>query len=298
MLQKHSDMSSKQQFLALLLPFQEKIEQKIKTSVFDWGKKTLLRDACEYALLNGGKRFRPALVFIVAKALGCGLDVTESALAIEYFHTASLIADDLPCMDDEMERRNKPTVHHVFGEATALLASYALISAGYECLSKNVFELKKNPGFAKHADEIGVLSLQNVSFNTGFHGAVGGQFLDLNPPNTSLETLKEVIQKKTVSLFEIAFVLGWLFGGGDIKKLKLVKAAAGHFGMAFQIADDIGDMQQDVDNQRFVNVAVAFGVEKAQHMLQQEIEHYHKILSELNLASSELTQLGHLLHNL
>src|ERR1700722_633886 len=105
---------------SILKPYQQQIEQKLQESIEQLGAKSKLRDACEYALLNGGKRFRPILVIMIANALGKKFDVTSAALAVEFFHTASLIADDLPCMDDDDERRSKPTLHKVYGEGTAL----------------------------------------------------------------------------------------------------------------------------------------------------------------------------------
>ena len=119
--------------------YRDKIEQEIAKSIVSLGNKTKLRDACEYALTNGGKRFRPLIVLMVAEALGQGLNVNEAALSVEFFHTASLIADDLPCMDNEEERRSKPSVHKVYGESIALLASYSLICSAFEIRSISLF---------------------------------------------------------------------------------------------------------------------------------------------------------------
>ncbi len=278
-------------FISLLGAYQSKIEQKIKESLSLLGPKSLLRDTCEYALLNGGKRFRPALVYAIAETLGKGWDVSYAALAIEFFHTASLIADDLPCMDNDDERRNKPTTHKVYGEANALLASYGLIAAGYECIAKNALLIKKLDPNAQ-ADHLCVLALENGTYNTGLNGATGGQFLDIDPPDLSQSTMEEVICKKTVSLFEIAFVLGWLFGGGRPDLLDTVKKAAKHFGMAFQIADDIGDVEQDKINGRQVNMAAVVGKEKARQMFHEELEQFQKTLILLNLEKSVLRDIG------
>src|SRR5258708_26357 len=101
----------------------DRIEQEIAKSILCFGEKTKLRDACEYAFRNGGKRVGRLIVILIAEALGNDLNVYESALSVEFFHTASLIADDLPCMDNDDERRDKPATHKVYGEAIALLAS-------------------------------------------------------------------------------------------------------------------------------------------------------------------------------
>ena len=249
-------MQTQISFASILKPYQQIVEQKLKGNIEQLGPKNPLRDACEYALLNGGKRFRPALVFMIAKALGHEVDVSQAAMGIEFFHTASLIADDLPCMDNDDERRNKPTTHRIYGESVALLATYALIAAGYACLAKNAHALKQGEHpFAGQSDHLCVLALENATHNTGLLGATGGQFLDLTPPNLSLGLVQEVIQKKTVTLFEISFVLGWLFGGGNLDQLDLVKRSAAHFGMAFQIADDLDDMTQDLEHQHALNIA-------------------------------------------
>ncbi|MBA3603775.1 MAG: polyprenyl synthetase family protein [Parachlamydiaceae bacterium] len=268
------------------------IDDLILKTIPQLGKKSKLRDACEYALLNGGKRFRPALVLMVANTLKNTLDLSSAALAIEYFHTASLIADDLPCMDNDDERRNQPSLHIAFNESTALMASYALISAGYTNLSKNAELLAKSSlPHALKAYEICMLAVENVSYNTGLFGASGGQFLDLDPPNLSLETLYEIAKKKTASLFEISFVLGWLYGGGDLTKLQLVKKTAYHYGMAFQIADDIQDMQQDLLRGCAINIAIVIGEESAKELVHKEMKSYAKLLKKLDLNSPELLAL-------
>lgn len=273
--------------------YKEKTEAKIKEELTNLGPQNKLRDACEYALTNGGKRFRPALVYMIADALGYRADVSYAALAVEFFHTASLIADDLPCMDDDDERRDKPSLHKVYGESIALLASYALIAHGYECLAKNAKALHEAKMPHSHQkDRICTLALENATYNTGLLGATGGQFLDIFPPDLSLQTLREVIQKKTCSLFEISFVFGWLYGGGRIEFLPKVKQAALHFGMAFQIADDLGDVDQDAANERKVNVAGVFGAESAKQMFHEEINFYKKTLSELGIDVSNLQALA------
>lgn len=272
-----------------LNPYKQRLESGLIESIQSIGCKSELRDACEYALLNGGKRFRPAIVLVIAEALKSPVSVLQAALAVEYFHTASLIADDLPCMDDDDKRRGKPSLHKVYGESTALLASYALIAAGYECLAKNTNELRAAAvSFAKDCDRICVLSLENATYNTGLMGASGGQFLDISPPDLSEKTLRGIIHKKTVSLFEISFVLGWLFGGGKKELLGEVKQAASHFGMAFQLADDFDDMAQDIKNDRKVNMANACGKKEALGMFHKEIEEFQKKLKLLNLDRSPL----------
>lgn len=257
------------------------------------GPKSYLRDACEYSLTSGGKRLRPIITLMVAKGLGLGGDPLYSALGVEFYHTASLVADDLPSMDDDDMRRNKPSVHKKYGESTALLVSYALIAAGYQAIALNTQQLKRsNLPFANTAEKRCLLALENASLNTGLEGATGGQFMDLMPSDLSLPTLKQVIHQKTTSLFEIAFVYGWLFGGGDLQKLPLVKETASHFGLAFQIADDLGDMQQDIKNDRKVNVANVIGKEAALSMFHEELSSYLLKINDLGLPKDDFQHLA------
>lgn len=276
-------------FFQILAPYQTEIEGKLSEAISVLGQQTHLRNACEYALMNGGKRFRPFLVLLMAKALNSAIDVSQAALAVEFFHTASLVADDLPCMDDDDLRRDKPSVHKVYGESTALLVSYALIAAGYEFLAKNAETLRiSSAPHRVNSDRICVLALENSTYNTGLLGATGGQFLDINPPNLKVDTLKEIIRMKTVSLFEISFILGWLYGGGDLDQLELVKKAAYHFGMAFQISDDFGDVEQDAHNGRLVNLVAVSGYEKALLIFEDELNNFELIMSKLKLDIPEL----------
>lgn len=286
MLQAQIDTAS------ILKPYQELIEEKLKGAIPQLGPQSLLRDACEYALLNGGKRFRPALVLMIAKAIGLNADVSGAAIAVEYFHTASLIADDLPCMDDDSERRSKPSLHKAYGETIALLATYALISAGYANLVKNGEHLKgTSHPYADNTDRLSSIAVENVSYNTGLFGATGGQFLDLSPPDLTLPSVREILNKKTVTLFEISFVLGWTYGGGPLELIPALKKAATHFGMAFQIADDISDMIQDSEHNHPLNIANICGRDQALMMFHEEMDEFQKIIKDLPLDTRELAAL-------
>lgn len=276
-------MLSTEHLAAILQPYQLRINSRLKDLINGLGGPKTLKEACSYALTNGGKRFRPSLVLMIANAIDPKREAVDAALSIECFHTASLIADDLPCMDDDDERRNKPSVHKVYGESTALLTSYALISEGYACLVRNIKLLK--------ADTIGTLAFENVTYNTGIQGATGGQLYDLYPPDPSLETLLQIHQMKTSALFEIAFVLGWLFGGGDSKLLPEVKKASAHFGLAFQIADDFEDLEQDQLQGNFVNIALMKGKVEASTLFKSEIEALKVDLKKLNLFTKEIQSL-------
>ncbi len=238
--------------------YQARIDEGLLRSIEEMGEKNRLRDACEYALMSGGKRLRPVLVLMIGEALGHNLDVLPSALGVEFFHTASLIADDLPCMDDDDLRRGRPSLHKEFGESVAMLASYTLIASGYGAIHQNREALRKSGSFGSRADEVAILCLESATRCAGIQGATNGQFLDLYPPDSSVATHRKIIAQKTGTLFEIAFVFGWLFGGGDVALLPTVRKAAHHLGMAFQVRDDLQDA-----NGKIPQAEAVFGEEMA-----------------------------------
>jgi geranylgeranyl diphosphate synthase type II len=243
-----------------------------------------LSRACLYALEGEGKRFRPAIVYAMAEANGrAGPGADCAAAAVEFFHTASLIADDLPCMDNDDLRRGRPTVHKVFGESVALLASYALIAEGYAMIGR-AMKLSGVP------DALGP-ALENAAYNTGALGATGGQFSDLFPTEGSIDAVLEALNKKTATLFEVAFVLGWLVSGGGVPFIEKVRKAAYHFGVAFQIADDLSDADEDAAAGRAVNLAVAAGSGGAKIALKQQIQLFKEALSGLGIQCEPLGRL-------
>lgn len=248
-----------------LSEYKERIDEQINRLNLEGPPQ--LTQACLYALQNGGKRFRPAIVYMVAEALG-SRKVDDAALAVELFHTASLIADDLPCMDNDLERRGKPTLHRAFDEKTALLATYALIAEGYDRLRKNA------------PASLLPLIIEQTSKNTGLLGATSGQLLDLSDHPS--EELITVLYLKTGALFELSFTLGWILGGGKLPSLEMVRQAAHHFGIAFQIADDIDDFEQD--EKRIYNFARHFGLCKAKKRVEEELKKARDLLEELKIS--------------
>jgi geranylgeranyl diphosphate synthase type II len=276
----------------------DRIEQEIARSIATFGEKTKLRDACEYALTNGGKRFRPLIVYLVAEALGNGLNVADAALSVEFFHTASLVVDDLPCMDNDEERRDKPSVHKVYGETIALLSSYALITAAFGKIHSNV-ELMREAGspYSASCDRIGSLALETAAHCSGILGATGGQFYDMFPPPFTLESLRQIIFKKTVTLFLVSFVFGWLFGGGDPSLLAKVRKMACHFGMAFQIADDLNDFAQDEKMGRDINLARFVGKERAYGVFEEEMRAFERELKDLKLDTPSFQKMQQILRS-
>jgi geranylgeranyl diphosphate synthase type II len=261
------------------MKFLSLIEEGLANIVNELKGPVGLKQAMSYALLSPGKRIRPLIVLEVAEALGAAEAALPAALAVEIFHTASLIADDLPCMDDEKVRRGQPTLHAHYGESAAVLTTYALIALGYELIAKSASLLGAD-GLSE--------AIVAISKNTGLCGATGGQFLDLFDNHPDLEELQRL---KTGTLFELSFVLGWLFGGGKKSKIPWVEKAAHHFGMAYQIQDDLEDMATDSVEK---NYALKFGIEPARERLFKEINDFILTLEKLEIRLEQLP----LLHQL
>lgn len=265
-----------------LAAMRQNIEMLLKKNMELMIPSNDLTKACQYAVLGEGKRLRPILLMLIAHALNSHSNVSEAACAVEMFHCASLIADDLPSMDNDDFRRGKASVHKIYGEAVAILASYALISQGYDAIYKNTLSLIEDK--IPQAEYRGLLAVQNVAFNAGVHGATGGQFLDLKVKNPSFEELEEMLRKKTATIFEISCVLGWLFGGGDLSHLSEIKDLAFRLGMAFQILDDIDDLKQDNSREASeVNYAFHLGEAKARAKSLEYLEDCKKILIKLKI---------------
>ncbi|GAB5411482.1 MAG: polyprenyl synthetase family protein [Chlamydiales bacterium] len=247
----------------------ESVEVALKESLDGFGDDHRLKEACVYALLSGGKRLRPLLVLQIADAVGKRRVPMDAAVAVEFFHTASLIADDLPCMDNAQWRRGELALHHAYGETIALLASYGLITAAFE---------KIHEGAKGFSSDICALALKEAARSAGLKGATTGQFYDLFPPKTSKEQLERLHHLKTGTLFETAFIFGHLFGGGDPTFVEVVRECAKHFGFAFQIADDLSDFDEDGAEK---NMARFLGKERAEELLQQELLAFEEAAEKL-----------------
>lgn len=193
-----------------------------------------LFDAMRYSLLAGGKRLRPIFVFDFCRM--CGGDwqaAVPFAAAVEMIHTYSLIHDDLPCMDNDDYRRGKLTNHKVYGEATAVLAGDALLTAAFSYLSKSPFSA-----------EIRIRAVEVLSECAGELGMVGGQVLDMHSEErqcTEQEVL-DIQSRKTGALIRAACILGVLAGNGSEEQLLAAGKFADNLGLAFQIRDDMLDV--------------------------------------------------------
>jgi geranylgeranyl pyrophosphate synthase len=198
-----------------------------------------LAGAMRHLVFPGGKRLRPALAFGAAECVGAAPErALPVAAAVELVHTWSLVHDDLPCMDDDVERRGRPTVHVVYGEATAVLAGDALLAAAFEGLAGEAAACAPGPALA---------ALRELARAAGAGGLVGGQVDDLSfpPDGTDAEQVEAVHRRKTGALFRAAVVGGAAFGGADAAALERLARFGECIGVAFQITDDRLDAAAD-----------------------------------------------------
>lgn len=246
-------------------------------------KDSALCAPISYALSSNGKRLRPILTKIMAKSVGKEYKVGKSALAIELFHTASLIADDLPCMDNDDERRGKPSLHRKFKESTALLASYALLTEGFSQIEQSGREyFEKGYGTKEDAQNRVCMALKETARLSGPLGAALGQYFDIEQANAeNFEAFEELYYLKTGTLFQGAFTLGYIFGGGELKNFYLVEKLARHLGLAFQIRDDLEDV-----NEERTSFSKKFGTEVSIERCKKEIEGFFSSLNLLKLDAS------------
>lgn len=251
------------------LQFKSKIDDHLKTAMNRLSEPGPLQEACRYAVLGGGKRLRPSLSLLIAKAAGGKFLPLEAAVAVEFFHIASLVADDLPCMDDDDWRRGKWTVHKKFGTATALMATYSLISEGFGSLTRACREMKNQ---TKDCLERTLLAFESASQCTGICGITGGQFGDLFPENPAPERVCEILRKKTGCLFDLSMAFGWIFGGGCLNKLPDIQALGSDLGTAFQICDDFEDLKPTVGKTQSLNAIKLWGPQKALMQLQELLQ--------------------------
>lgn len=192
-----------------------------------------LHAAMRHLLFPGGKRLRPALAFAAAEAVGGQPErALPLAAAVELVHTYSLVHDDLPCMDDDDERRGRPTVHVAYGEATAVLAGDALLAAAFETLAQA-------PGDAART----VAALRELAHAAGAAQLVGGQAddLDFDPARVDEAWVDSVHRRKTAALFAAAACGGARLAGAGEPELERLRRFALATGVAFQIADDVLD---------------------------------------------------------
>lgn len=267
----------------------EQLEIMLREEV---GDKGLLVEACSYAL-QGGKRIRGSIVLAIYHKQHNGVDWIEGiinpAMAVECLHAASLVVDDLPCMDNDDYRRGKLSVHKKFGEDVAILVTNSLAALSFRLLEKQIDLMVKgsddltqqNSSFRK-----GAILFRRLAIIMGPQGLCGGEIREIlakrersKPTDTSI---RDVINEKTTSLFGVAFSFGYEFSdlserGDEIEKISR------EFGFLFQVYDDILDQEKDREVSVKHNYALFYGTKKAVSDLQQSIDRFYQRSIELGI---------------
>ncbi|PZP25221.1 (2E,6E)-farnesyl diphosphate synthase [Pseudomonas kuykendallii] len=200
-----------------------------------------LYQAMRYSVMNGGKRVRPILVYAACEALGGDAEQADNAAcAVELIHAYSLVHDDLPAMDDDDLRRGQPTTHKAFDEAAAILAGDGLQSLAFSVLAE--------PSAPSASAEIRLRMLTTLARAAGPEGMVGGQAIDLESVGRQIDqrALESMHRHKTGALIEASVCLGALASGrADDAALAALQTYAQAIGLAFQVQDDILDVESD-----------------------------------------------------
>jgi geranylgeranyl pyrophosphate synthase len=259
-------------------------------------------EALRHVLDNPGSLVRPRMVFQVATAYGLDEDAAKDlAIALEYFHTASLVFDDLPCMDNALERRGVPCVHFAFGEAGAILTALALINRAY-ALSWQAVSVS--------SPHVQPRALAYIEQCLGVNGLLNGQSLDLHystlPHNR--ETTERIARGKTVSLIRLTLVLPAMLGGASAREIQLLERIALYWGLGYQMVDDLKDVLESAAQAGKTvardllldrpNVASAMGVPAAVERFTRFIHLGDKTLRQLLKSRPELSFLGKLRNDL
>jgi geranylgeranyl diphosphate synthase type II len=263
-------------------------------------------DAMRYSVIAGGKRLRPILCLASAEAVGgdCRMAIPV-ACALEFIHTYSLIHDDLPAMDNDTLRRGRPTLHVVAGEGMAILAGDGLLTEAFALMARE--PTGDDPALlARKVRVIGI-----VAAGAGTAGMVGGQAIDLacvplgdgSPPAPlDAEALQGMHARKTGALIRAAATTGAVMGGGRDDQIDAIDRAAAEFGLAFQIIDDVLDVEgasTDLGKTAGKDAAAGkptypalYGLEKSRQMAADCLARAASTLQHVDLADSRLLQIG------
>lgn len=225
-----------QQYLAKR---EQQINRALDRCLGDSNGAAKLHEAMRYSLFAGGKRIRPVLALAATEAVDGPLARTMAfACALEMIHTYSLIHDDLPAMDDDSLRRGKPSNHVVYGEAMAILAGDALLTEAFRVMAESVAAAGKARTRAAQV-------LVELTVAAGARGMVAGQAADMLAENTdvNLPTVELIHVRKTGALIRAAVRGGAVLGGATAGQLRRLTRFAEYLGLAFQITDDILDVE-------------------------------------------------------
>lgn len=264
-------------------------------------------DAMRYSVAAGGKRLRPILCLASAEAVGGDRRAAMPvACALEFIHTYSLIHDDLPAMDNDTLRRGRPTLHVVAGEGMAILAGDGLLTEAFALMARE--PVGDEPGLV--ARKVRVISL--VASGAGAAGMVGGQAIDLasvtpsadgsQPAPLDPDALRGMHARKTGALIRASATAGAVMGGARDDQVDAIDRAAAEFGLAFQIIDDVLDVEgASVDLGKTAGKDAAagkptypalYGPEKSRQMAADCLARAASTLQRVDLADSRLLQIG------
>jgi geranylgeranyl diphosphate synthase type II len=255
--------------------------------------------AIRYSLMAGGKRIRPVLCMEAARTLSDAIEGVEAAAAsLEFIHTYSLIHDDLPALDNDDFRRGKPTCHKVFGDAMAILAGDSLLTIAFQVLSE----------LPHVSSDIKVALIRELSTASGtVGGMIGGQVADIEgerqTPNPEL--LESIHRAKTGALLRASVRMGAIYAGGTPEQVARLSAYGEHVGLAFQIVDDILDVEEssealgktagkDAEQQKITFPAV-YGLEQSREMARLECERAHAALESFGERARRLREIADLI---
>lgn len=285
-------------FENVLKIYQDRVNQSLNNNL-PAGNGSKLVDAVRYSVLNGGKRLRSILVYLGSE-LGqpSTKDTDLTACAVEFVHCYSLIHDDLPAMDNDDLRRGKPTCHIEYGEATAILAGDALQPMAYEliCAIEGV------------SDSIKINMVKKLAVACSVDGMVEGQMKDIQSGKEfSLEDLDLMHEQKTGRLIQTSLELGGMLAGVNQKDLEILKLYGQKIGLAFQIKDDIIDIEStsnesgkpqgsDILNNKLTYPSLV-GVQKSKDRAQQLASEACEILKPMTLNTKNLRSLASYLVN-
>ena len=246
---------------------------------------TRLCQAMRYAVLSGGKRYRPLLALLSGESFGIRTEeLLPFACALELIHNYSLVHDDLPCMDNDEMRRDQPTCHKAFGEDTALLAGDALLTLAFEVMARTSLAEELKP--RREA------AIQEVGFKAGIQGMIGGQYLDitLSPDTLAEDQLEELILKKTGALIIASVRVGAILGDASNEQLEFMTAYGRNVGLAFQTRDDILDSSEDRKSNLSArpNSVALFGQEGAKRRMERFVKNALEALDETSIESEGL----------
>lgn len=257
-----------------------------------------LDKAMRYSLFSGGKRIRPILALASGDAVGAPLEhVLPFACAIEMIHTYSLIHDDLPAMDDDDLRRGKPTNHIMFGEGMAVLAGDGLLTEAFRVMAEGALRNGQNQAAALRA-------LREVAAGAGAAGMVGGQVADLESENKkATKPLVEYIHtRKTAALIRASVRAGALVGGARPKPFARLDRYGAALGLAFQVADDILDVEGGTDKTgkrtgrdaelKKVTYPAAVGIDRAKRRARELLDEALDALRPLGPPAEPLRQIA------